>query len=336
MQSIVRSMTTTRRLGADGPEVSAIGLGCMGMSEFYGPSDRQQSLATFDRALEVGINFWDTAEIYGQGRNEQLVGEALKGRRDQVVVATKFGIDRREDGEFAGLDSSPERLRRACEASLKRLGTDRIDVWYQHRVDPGTPIEDTVGAMARLVEEGKVRYLGLCETSTDTLRRAAAVHPIAALQSEYSLWTRDVEAEVLVACRELGTALVPYSPLGRGVLSGHIRSIDDLADDDWRRTNPRFEEQNFAKNLELADHVRELAEQKSCTPAQLALAWLLAQGDDIVPIPGTRRSERVAENAGASDVELSAAELANIEARFPLGVASGGRYPESMMSLVNA
>lgn len=325
-----------RLLGRSELSVSAIGLGCMGMSEFYGASNRARSLATFDRALEIGVNFWDTADMYGVGRNEELIGEALAGRRDKVALASKFGVVRKDDGEFVRIDGRPDYVRRACEASLKRLGVDYIDLYYLHRVDPDTPIEETVGAMARLLEEGKVLHLGLSEVAASTLRRAASVHSITALQSEYSLWTRDVEQEILPTCRELGTGFVPYSPLGRGFLSGQLRSVNDLAEDDWRRSNPRFQGDNFARNLELADKVRDLAAEKRCTPAQLALAWLLAQGNDIVPIPGTRRVERVEENAGACEIELSADELRSIDTVFPPDVASGGRYPESMMSLVNA
>jgi aryl-alcohol dehydrogenase-like predicted oxidoreductase len=325
----------SRQLGTDGPVVSAIGIGCMGMSEFYGPSDKKSALSVFDRALDVGVNFWDTADMYGLGRNEELIGEALAARRSEVVVATKFGVVRRSDGEFVRIDGTPAYVREACEASLRRLGVDCIDLYYLHRVDQSTPIEETVGAMARLVEDGKVRHLGLSEVSASTLRRAAAVHPIAALQSEFSLWTRDVEHSALPACRELGIGLVPYSPLGRGFLSGKLRSIDDLAENDFRRSNPRFQGENFTRNLVLADKLRELAEQRSCTPAQLALAWVLAQGNEIVPIPGTRRVERLEENAAAAEIELSEEELSAIDAAFPPDVASGGRYTQSMMSLVN-
>ena len=325
-----------RELGRSGLEVSAIGLGCMGMSDFYGAHDEAQSLETLGKAIDTGVTFWDTSDIYGPKTNEMLVGRALEGARDRVVLATKFGIMRDDAGEFVGLNSKPEYVREACDASLKRLGVDHIDLYYQHRVDPETPIEDTVAAMARLVEEGKVRYLGLSEASADTLRRACKVHPVAALQTEYSLWSRDVEAEILPACRELGVGLVAYSPLGRGFLSGQFRSIDDLDDDDWRRSNPRFQGENFAKNLKLADKVQQIAEEKSCTPAQLALAWLLAQGEDIVPIPGTRSAKRLAENAAAVDIELSADELTAIDAVFPPDVAAGTRYPEAMMSLLNA
>ena len=325
----------TRELGTSGLEVSAIGLGCMGMSDFYGAHDEAQSLNTLHRAVDIGVTFWDTSDIYGPKTNERLVGRALDGVRNRVVLATKFGILRNDAGDFVGVDSSPEYVRTACDASLKRLGVDHIDLYYQHRVDPETPIEDTVGAMARLVEEGKVRYLGLSEASAATLRRAYRVHPIAALQTEYSLWSRDVEPEILPACRELGVGLVPYSPLGRGFLSGQIKSIDDLDEDDWRRSNPRFQGENFAKNLELVAKIEELAREKSCTPAQLALAWLLAQGDDIVPIPGTRSAARLAENAAAADIALSTDELSAIDAILPPDAAEGLRYPEAQMGLLN-
>lgn len=325
----------TRELGSSGLQVSAIGLGCMGMSEFYGSHDEATSLATLEKARDIGVTFWDTADIYGPRTNEELVGRALQGVRDQVVLATKFGIVRGDNDDFVGISGKPDYVRAACEASLKRLGVDHIDLYYQHRVDPETPIEDTVGAMSRLVEEGKVRYLGLSEASANTLRRACAVHPIAALQSEYSLWSRDIEADIIPACRELGIGLVAYSPLGRGFLTGQIKSIDDLDEDDWRRSNPRFEGENFAKNLELVDKVGELAIEKSCTPAQLALAWLLALGDDIVPIPGTRSAKRLAENADAVDVSLSAEELAAIDAVMPPDAAVGTRYPEMAMSALN-
>ncbi|MEO1245627.1 MAG: aldo/keto reductase [Pseudomonadota bacterium] len=326
----------TRELGSSGLHVSAIGLGCMGMSEFYGPRDEAQSLATLKHALDVGVSFWDTSDIYGPKTNEVLVGRALEGGRDRVTLATKFGIIRDDNGEFVGLNSRPEYVREACDASLKRLGVDYIDLYYQHRVDPETPIEETVGAMARLVEEGKVRHLGLSEASADTLRRAVSVYPIAALQTEYSLWSRDIETDILPTCRELGIGLVAYSPLGRGFLSGQIKTIDDLADDDWRRGNPRFQGENFEKNLELVELIQEIADEKSCTPAQLALAWLLAQGDEVVPIPGTRRSERLDENAGAVDVELSSADLAAIQAAFPRDAATGSRYPEAAMQMLDA
>ncbi len=326
----------TRKLGTSGLEVSAIGLGCMGMSEFYGSHNEAQSLETLRLALESGVAFWDTADIYGPWTNEELVGRALEGVRDRVVLATKFGVVRDSEGEFQGINGTPEYVRQACDASLERLGVDHIDLYYQHRIDPDTPIEETVGAMARLVEEGKVRYLGLSEASAATLRRASEVHPIAALQTEYSLWSRDVESDILPACRDLGIGLVAYSPLGRGFLTGQIKSVDDLDEDDWRRAVPRFQGENFAKNLELVDKVQEIAAEKSCTPAQLALGWLLAQGDEVVPIPGTRSAERLRENAAAVDVSLSPGELAAIDAVMPPDVASGARYPEAMMGLLNA
>ena len=325
----------TRELGTSGLRVSAIGLGCMGMSDFYGARDETQSLNTLRHAVDIGITFWDTSDIYGPKTNEQLVGRALEGVRDRVALATKFGILRNDAGDFLGVDGSPEYVRAACDASLKRLGVEHIDLYYQHRVDPETPIEDTVGAMARLVQEGKVRHLGLSEASVDTLRRACKVHPIAALQTEYSLWSRDVESKILPACRELGVSLVAYSPLGRGFLSGQIKTVDDLDEDDWRRSNPRFQGENFTKNLELVEKIEQLAREKSCTPAQLALAWLLAQGGDVVPIPGTRNAERLAENAAAVDVALSADELKAIDAILPPDAAAGLRYPEAQMGLLN-
>jgi len=325
----------TRELGTSGLQVSAIGLGCMGMSDFYGGSDQAQSLETLHHALETGVNFWDTADMYGPHTNEVLVGRALKGVRDQVVLATKFGIVRNADGEFIGINGRPDYVRKACEASLERLGVDRIDLYYQHRVDPQTPIEDTVGAMSRLVEEGKIGHIGLSEASAGTLRRACGIHPITALQTEYSLWSRDIEDEILPACRELGVGLVAYSPLGRGFLSGQIRSIDDLDEDDWRRNNPRFQGDNFARNLELVDKVREIAGDKGCTPAQLALAWLLAQGEDVAPIPGTRSAMRLDENAAAVKIKLSIEERAAIDAILPPGAAAGTRYPEAAMQLLN-
>ncbi|OIQ51916.1 General stress protein 69 [Pseudodesulfovibrio hydrargyri] len=316
----------TRMLGKGGLSVSAIGLGCMGMSDFYGPREESQSLGTLNHALDVGVNFWDTADMYGLGGNERLLGKVLAKRRDEVVLATKFGVVRNAEGEFTGLDGRPEYVRKACEASLRRLGTDHIDLYYQHRMDPDVPIEETVGAMARLVEEGKVRHLGLCEITADELRRAAAVHPITALQYEYSLWTREVEGDILDACRELGIGLVAYSPMGRGFLTGKIKSRNDLSPDDWRLENPRFSEANLARNLKLVETVEAVARDKGCTPAQLALAWLLAQGGDVVPIPGTRRAERLDENAAAVDVGLSAEDLRRIDAALPPGTASGERY----------
>ncbi|HKH47398.1 MAG TPA: aldo/keto reductase [Thermoanaerobaculia bacterium] len=325
----------TRELGKNGLKVSALGLGCMGMSDFYGPSDEEKSLETLHHAIEIGVTFWDTSDMYGLGHNEQLVGRALEGRRDRVVLATKFGILRGEDGAVLGIDGRPEYVRQACDASLRRLRVDHIDLYYQHRVDPKVPIEETVGAMAELVKAGKVRHLGLSEAAAGTLRRAAKVHPIAALQTEYSLWTRDVEDEILPTCRELGIGLVAYSPLGRGFLTGKIQNVDELDPSDWRRQNPRFQGENFENNLKLAERIRQIAEKKACTPAQLALAWLLAHGRDIVPIPGTRSIQRLDENAAAAEVTLSAADLAEIEAALPRTAVAGQRYPESSMASVN-
>jgi len=322
-----------RRLGTQGLETSALGLGCMGMSEFYGTADEGEAIATIHRALELGVNFLDTADAYGPFKNERLVGRAIKDRRDEVVLATKFGSVRNEQGERLGIRGEREYVLAACNASLERLGTEYIDVYYQHRVDPDTPIEETVGAMAELVERGKVRYLGLSEAAADTIRRAHAVHPISALQSEYSLWTRDVEDEILPAIRELGIGLVAYSPLGRGFLSGRILSVDDLEASDFRRANPRFQGENFQKNLDLVERVEELAASKGCTAAQIALAWVLAQGEDIVPIPGTTRVKNLEENVSALDVELSDEELRDLEAVFPNGAAAGDRYAD--MSAIN-
>ena len=325
-----------RRLGAQGLQTFAIGLGCMGMSEFYGPSDEKESLAAIHRALELGINMLDTADMYGPFKNAELVGRAIKGKRDRVIIATKFGNVRDpKDPTKRSINGRPEYVRQACEGSLKRLGVDTIDLYYQHRVDPNTPIEDTVGAMAELVREGKVRYIGLSEASVNTIRRAHKIHPISAVQTEYSLWTRDPEEGLLDALRLLDVGFVAYSPLGRGFLTGKIKRIDELAADDFRRQNPRFEPENFKKNLELVAKVEEIAKEHKCTPAQLALAWVAAQGDDIVPIPGTRHPERVEENAGALSVVLSENDLRRIDSAAPKGVAAGERYAEGGMKAVN-
>jgi aryl-alcohol dehydrogenase-like predicted oxidoreductase len=324
----------SRRLGKSSLIVSEIGLGCMGMSEFYGATDQTESIATIHRAIDLGVTLLDTANVYGLGRNEELVGRAIAGRRNEIILATKFGILRDDDGRAVGVNGHPDYARESCEASLRRLRVPAIDLYYLHRVDPAIPIEETVGAMSRLVEQGKVRYLGLSEAGAGTLRRAHAAHPIAALQNEYSLWTRDPEDEILSVCRELGIGVVAYSPLGRGFLTGQIRRFEDFASDDYRRNSPRFQGEHFQKNLGLVERVKEIAREKNCTPGQLALAWVLAQGRDIVPIPGTKRRKYLEENLGASNVSLSPADLENIRKAMPRESIAGARYPEALMKRV--
>lgn len=325
----------TRTLGTPGLEVSALGLGCMGMSEFYGATDKAESIATIHKAIDDGCTFLDTADMYGSGLNEELVGEALRGRRDRVVLATKFGNMRGPGGSFLGVNGSPDYVRKCCDDSLRRLGVDVIDLYYQHRVDTKTPIEDTVGAMAELVKAGKVKRLGLSEAAPDTIRRAVKVHPIAALQTEYSLWSREPEDGLLELCRELGIGFVAYSPLGRGFLTGKFRKFEDIPADDYRRNSPRFQGENFQKNIDLVKAVETIAAEKGCTSSQLALAWVLAQGKDIVPIPGTKRREFLAQNLAALALELSASDLERIGKAFPKGAASGTRYPEASLAAVN-
>jgi aryl-alcohol dehydrogenase-like predicted oxidoreductase len=329
-------MMQFRELGRSGLRVSALGLGCMGMSEFYGPGDDGESIATIHRALDLGINFLDTADIYGPYKNEELVGRAIMGKRDKIVLATKFGIVRDPaNPSVRGVNGKPDYVRRSCDASLRRLGVETIDLYYQHRVDPDTPIEETVGAMAGLVREGKIRHIGLSEASPQTLRRAAKVHPVTALQTEYSLWSREPETELLDTCRELGIGFVAYSPLGRGFLTGQFTRFEDFPQDDYRRNSPRFQGENFQKNLDLVHGVEEIARERGCKPSQLALAWVLAQDKNIVPIPGTKRRKYLEENIAAIDVKVTSEDIRRIDEIFPTGAAAGLRYPEHMMSIVN-
>ncbi len=325
----------TVNLGHSNLAISQIGLGCMGMSDFYGPGDDAHSITVMERALELGINFFDTADAYGPFLNEELVGRFLKGRRHEVVLATKFSFIRDKDGNFLGISGDPKYVRSACEASLLRLEVDEIDLYYQHRVDPNIPVEDTVGAMADLVKEGKVRHIGLSEASSKTLRRASAIHPVSALQTEYSLWTREPEEKILSACRELGITFVAYSPLGRGFLTGALKNLENLAPDDWRRSNPRFQGENLKKNLAILEKIEAMAHEKECTPAQLALAWVLAQGEDIVPIPGTKRIKYLEENAAASEITLTPEELNRLNEMIPPGAAAGTRYAEGAMRIID-